>query len=66
MASASVRGGEQSILDVSKQFGAYYLVVEPEARREPIDNSYQDTNGILRFVYLGDVDDTRIYKIEIK
>ena len=59
-------GGEQSILDVSKQFGAYYLVVEPEARREPIDNSYQDVNGILRFVYLGDVDDTRIYKIEIK
>jgi hypothetical protein len=59
-------GDEQTILDVSKQFGAYYLVMEPEARKEPINILYQDTHGNSQFIYLGDVDDTRIYKIEFK
>lgn len=59
-------GDEQTILDVSTQFGAYYLVMEPEARNEPINISYQDTHGNSKYIYLGDVDDTRIYKIQFK
>ena len=50
-------GGEQAILDVSKQFDAYYLVVEPEAFLEPLQS---------QFIYLGEVDESQIYRIEIK
>jgi hypothetical protein len=57
-------GGEQAILDVSKQFDAYYLVMEPESLIEPIKKLIQNPDS--QFIYLGDVDDTRIYRIEFK
>lgn len=57
-------GGEQAILDVSKQFDAYYLVMEPESLIEPIKKLIQDPGS--QFTYLGEVDDTRIYRIEFK
>jgi hypothetical protein len=57
-------GDEQAILDVSKQFGAYYLVMEPESLIEPIKKIIQDPGS--QFIYLGEVDDTRIYRIEFK
>jgi hypothetical protein len=57
-------GGEQAILDVSKQFGANYLVMEPESLIEPIKKLIQNPDS--QFIYLGEVDDTRIYRIEFK
>ncbi len=59
-------GGKQAILDVSEQFNAYYLVMEPEAALEPIKDLFENPQDDSQFIYLGEVDDTRIYKIEFK
>ena len=59
-------GGEQAILDVSKQFGAEYLVVESEAVLQPILSLYQSPHGHAHFDYLGEVDEIRIYKINFE
>jgi 4-amino-4-deoxy-L-arabinose transferase-like glycosyltransferase len=58
-------GGEKAILEVAKQFDAHYLVLEPEAALEPIQDLYQNPGG-GKFVYLGEHHDTRIYRIEIE
>ncbi len=57
-------GGEQVILDVSQQFNAYYLVMEPEAALESMQALFENPQSNSQFIYLGEVDDTRIYKIE--
>lgn len=59
-------GGEQAILDVSQQFGARYLVVEPEAALKPIESLFENPRGHSRFVYLGEINESRIYKIEFE
>ncbi|MCA2001736.1 MAG: hypothetical protein LDL51_07725 [Chloroflexi bacterium] len=58
-------GGEEAILAVAEQFDARYLVLEPEAALEPIQDLYQNPGG-GKFVYLGEHNDTRIYRIEIE
>jgi len=59
-------GGEQAILDVSKQFGARYLIFESEAALQQILSLYQFPQGHAHFDYLGEVDDIRIYKIALE
>ncbi len=59
-------GGEETILDVSRQFDAQYLVLEPEAVLEPLKNLFNDPEGHTHFIYLGELDDTHIYKIELE
>ncbi len=53
-------GGEQAILAVADQFNAYYFVMEEKAAVESLQNPDN------HFIYLGDLDGTRIYKIELK
>jgi hypothetical protein len=50
-------GGEQSIRAVSDQFNAYYLVFESK-------NSKPDFQKQSQFIYLGEINDAYIYKIE--
>lgn len=59
-------GGEQAIFDVARQFNSYYLVLEPEALNRPLILDYQDQNGGAEFLYLGEMDNVKIYKIEIE
>ncbi len=59
-------GGEQAILDVSEQFGAHYLVLEPAAALQSIQGLFQNSQGHAHFVYLGELDGTRIFKIELE
>jgi hypothetical protein len=59
-------GGEQAILDVSRQFDARYLVLEPEVASQPVANLFQSQQGREHFIYLGELDGTRIFKIELK
>ena len=59
-------GGETAILEAAKQFEAYYLVLEPEAALDPIKDLFQNPDSRNKFVYLGDVDGARIYKLEFK
>lgn len=59
-------GGEQAIFDVARQFDAYYVVVEPQALNRPLQLDYRDRSGDAEFLYLGEVDDVKLYKIEIR
>jgi hypothetical protein len=59
-------GGEQAILDVADQFNAEYLVLEPEAVLDPIKDLFQNPENSNKFMYLGELDGARIYKLELK
>lgn len=55
-------GGEQAILQVADQFNAYYFVMEAEAAVETLKTPKD--HG--QFIYLGELDGTLVYKIEIE
>jgi hypothetical protein len=57
-------GGEETILAVSRQFDARYLVIEPQAALQPIQSLFEDPIGHARFQYLGELDEIRIYRID--
>ncbi|MBK9604724.1 MAG: glycosyltransferase family 39 protein [Anaerolineales bacterium] len=59
-------GGETALLQAAQEFEAYYLVLEPEAVLDPIKDLFQNPDSRNKFVYLGDVDGARIYKLETK
>jgi hypothetical protein len=55
-------GGEGAILAVADQFNAYYFVMESEAAVESLKTP-QDHG---QFIYIGEIDDTLVYKIELE
>jgi hypothetical protein len=59
-------GGEDAILQVADQFKADYLVLEPEAALDPIKDLFQNPESHNKFVYLGELDGARIYKLDPK
>ena len=59
-------GGEQAILDAAGQFDAGYLVLEPAAVLDPIKDLFQNPENRNKFIYLGEYDGARFYKIELK
>ena len=59
-------GGEQAILAAANQFNAYYLVLEPEAVLDPLKDLFQNPENRNKFIYLGELDGARIYKLELK
>jgi hypothetical protein len=59
-------GGETSILAAADQFDAYYLVLEPAAVLDPIKDLFTNPDNQDKFIYLGENDGTRIYRIEIQ
>ncbi len=59
-------GGEQAILEAADQFNAYYLVLEPEAVLDPLKDLFQNPENRNKFIYLGELDGARIYKLELK
>ena len=59
-------GGEKVILDVARQFHARYLVLEPEAAIEPVQSLFRQPDAHPDFFYLGDVGDTRVFRIDLE
>lgn len=59
-------GGEQAILAVADQFDAYYLILEPEAALDPLQDLFQNPEDQNKFHYMGELDGARIYKLEIE
>lgn len=59
-------GGEQAILEAADQFDAYYLVLEPAAVLDPLKDLFQNPENRNKFIYLGELDGARIYKLELK
>jgi hypothetical protein len=57
-------GGEEAILAAARQFKAYYLVMEPEAAIEPVKELFQSPEGRKTFIYLGEYNGARIYKLD--
>ena len=57
-------GGEQTILQVAEQFNADYLILEPEAALEPLQSLLNSPDGHTNFIYLGELDGARLFKLE--
>lgn len=56
-------GGFESILAVSEQFDAKYLILEPEAALGELKNLLNSPNQNENFILLGEVNDAKIFKI---
>lgn len=58
-------GDESTILAVAEKFNAHYLVIENGGTFEGIQDLYDDPQSNSSFVYLGEVNGARLYRIEI-
>jgi hypothetical protein len=58
-------GDESTILTVAEKFGARYLVLEKGGTFESIQDLYEDPNNNPSFVYLGEVSEAKLYRIEL-
>jgi hypothetical protein len=58
-------GDEQTILQVAERYGAGYLVLEKGGTFETIQDLYDDPQSDSAFVYLGEVDEAKLYRIEL-
>lgn len=56
-------GGTEAILAVAEQFGAYYLVLEPQAALPQIRSLMETPQHVGDFIFLGEVNDIHIFKI---
>ncbi len=59
-------GDEQTVLQVASQFDAYYLVLQESAVLEPMKDLFENPNQNPDFIFLGELDDAKLYRIEIK
>lgn len=59
-------GDEQTILDVAGQFRAHYLVLESGAVLKPMQDLFDNPNENFNFIYLGELNDAKIYRIEFE
>jgi hypothetical protein len=57
-------GDEQTILAVAEQFGAHYLILESKAALLQIRDLYERPERQAGFIYLGEIDGTRLYEIK--
>jgi hypothetical protein len=58
-------GDELTILEVARKFGARYLVLEKGGTFETIQDLYDEPQSNPSFVYLGEVNEAKLYRIEL-
>ena len=58
-------GDESTILAVAERYDARYLVIEKGGTFEAIQDLYDNPQEHRSFVYLGEVDGARLYRIEL-
>jgi hypothetical protein len=58
-------GDETTILAAAKKFNASYLVLEKGGTFESIQDLYDDPQGHPSFVFLGEVNEAKLYRIEL-
>jgi hypothetical protein len=58
-------GDEATILAVAEKFGARYLVLEKGGTFESIQDLYDDPSSHPAFIYLGEVNEAKLYRIEL-
>jgi hypothetical protein len=58
-------GDESTILAVAEKFGARYLVLEKGGTFESIQDLYDKPGSNPSFVYIGEVNEAKLYRIEL-
>jgi hypothetical protein len=58
-------GDESTILQVAEKFSAKYLVLEASGTFDSIEDLYQHPEDNLSFTYLGEINNARVYRIEL-
>ena len=58
-------GDESTILAVAEKYDARYLVIEKDGTFETIQDLYDDPQSNPSFVYIGEVNEAKIYYIEL-
>jgi hypothetical protein len=56
-------GDESTVLAVADRFSAKYLVLEKTNSLGPVQGLYENPDGHRAFIYLGEVDGARLYRI---
>lgn len=56
-------GDETITLRVAQKFGARYLILEDEGYPDGLKNLYQNPEKFTNFIYLGEVDGTRVFEV---
>jgi hypothetical protein len=57
-------GDESAVLSVAKEFNAMYLVLERSDTLGVLQGLYEDPHNNAAFVYLGETEGARLYRIE--
>ena len=58
-------GDESTILSVAKKFAARYLVIEKGGTFPTIQDLYDEPQSNPSFVYIGEVNEAKLYRIEV-
>ncbi len=58
-------GDESTILEVAEKFDARYLVLEKGGTFDSIQDLYEEPQSNSAFVYLGEVNEAKLYRIEL-
>jgi len=58
-------GDESTILAVAEKYDARYLVIERDGTFDSIQDLYDDPQGNPAFVYIGEVNEAKLYRIEL-
>ena len=58
-------GDESTILSVAKKYDARYLVLEKGGTFETIQDLYDEPQSNPSFIYIGEVDEAKLYRIEV-
>jgi hypothetical protein len=58
-------GDESTILAIAEKFGAGYLVLEKGGTFESIQDLYQEPQNNPSFIYIGEVNEAKLYRIEL-
>jgi hypothetical protein len=59
-------GDEATILAVAKKYEARYLVIEKDGTFDAIQDLYDDPHNNPAFVYIGEVNEAKLYRIEVE
>jgi len=57
-------GDESTLQAVADKFGAGYLILEKGGTFDAIQDLYENPESNPAFIYLGEVDGVRLYRIE--
>jgi hypothetical protein len=58
-------GDESTILAIAERYNAHYLVIEKDGTFDAIQDLYDDPQSNSSFVYLGEINEAKLYRIDL-